>query len=419
MRKTAALRIAYMMQNVGVALTTDVGQAILIKHTIRGLKSLGHQMDAFWLQGREVCGLRDLDQPQTAWATAQGVTGIRPFHLIEGGIRRLQGQLNIPYLALFDSARFYNAARNALKSYNICHEYAGLMSVGAAYACRRLGIPYVLTADADLLLEREVVDDPLTGMQAAWAKWTAQQNYRLADRIICVSQPAKANLVKKWGVSADKIVVIPNGVDADRFDSRQYDQTAVRQQWQLGDSPIVMFVGGFQKWHGIDKLVQSFAQLLPNYPQVKLVLVGDGPAREEIDQLIVSLGIDHNVLITGRVKHEEVPQLLSVADIVTVPYPKLSQELWFSPLKLYEYMAAGKGIVASRAGQISDVISDEVNGLLIEPGDVAALTRSMSCLLKRPLLREQLGQAARRKAEREHSWQRQFARLESVYYDVL
>jgi glycosyltransferase involved in cell wall biosynthesis len=93
--------------------------------------------------------------------------------------------------------------------------------------------------------------------------------------------------------------------------------------------------------------------------------------------------------------------------------------LWFSPLKLYEYMAAGKAIVASRAGQIAEVIQDGHNGLLVESGDVAALAQALLKLLKDPVKRERLGQNAREQAIRHHSWERYIKRLEDIYRSVV
>ncbi|MAT99388.1 MAG: hypothetical protein CL608_19790 [Anaerolineaceae bacterium] len=408
------LRVAYVMQNVGVDLAAEVGQMMLIRQTIHGLEQRGHTVDLLNLQGRDVIAYPNLADLGQQRRVELGWSGKRPYQLIEGGLRRIHSMLKLPYLAGFDSRRFYEACVHALPSYQICHEYAGLLSVGAAYASRKTNTPFVLTVDADLLLEADVMGDPITGLRRKAAQWAANQSYQLADQIITVSDPTKANLVENWGVPAEKIKVIPNGVNVAHF-QQPVDTKQVRKELGLGEAPIVMFVGGFQRWHGLDKLLEALALVSKILPEVRLLLVGDGPARPFVEENIYRLNLEKQVTITGFLPHARIPQLLAIADVVTVPYPKLPQEMWFSPLKLYEYMAAGKAIVASSAGQIQNVIRHDENGLLVTPGDVADLAQACLHLLQNEADRRRLGANAQREAETEHAWARQIQRLEHVY----
>ena len=412
------LRVAYVMQNVGVDLAAEVGQMMLIRQTIQGLEQRGHTVDLLNLQGRDVIAYPNLADLAQRRRVDLGWSGKRPYQLIEGGLRRLQGTLKLPYLAGFDSRRFYEACVRTLPSYQICHEYAGLLSVGAAYASQKTNTPYVLTVDADLLLEADVMGDPITGIRRKAAQWAAGKSYELANQIITVSDPTKENLVGNWGVPAEKIKVIPNGVNVAHF-QQHIDTKQVRAELGLGEAPIVMFVGGFQRWHGLDKLLEALALVSKILPEVRLLLVGDGPARPFVEENIYRLNLEKSVTITGFLPHARIPQLLAVADVVTVPYPQLPQEMWFSPLKLYEYMAAGKAIVASSAGQIKNVIRHNENGLLVAPGDVADLAQACLHLLQNEAERKRLGTNARREAETEHTWARQIERLEQVYEAAL
>lgn len=408
------LRVAYVMQNVGVDLAAEVGQMMLIRQTIQGLEQHGHTVDLLNLQGREVVAYPDLADLTKQQRLPLGVSGKRPYQLIESGLRRLQRAVKLPYLAEFDSRRFFEAAVRALPGYHICHEYAGLLSVGAAYASKKVGVPYVLTVDADLLLEADVMGNPITGIRRKAAKWAAQKNYQLANQIVTVSAPTKENLVKNWRVEAKKITVIPNGVAVSLF-NQPIDTEQMRTELGVGDAPIIMFVGGFQQWHGLDKLLEAVAVIANILPEVRLLLVGDGPARPFVEENIRRLNLEKHVSITGFQPHARIPKLLAVADVVTVPYPKLPQEMWFSPLKLYEYMAAGKAIVASSAGQIKQVIRHNENGLLVAPGDVTELAEACLHLLQDKAAQLRLGANARLEAEREHAWSRQIERLEQVY----
>ncbi|MCA9897838.1 MAG: glycosyltransferase family 4 protein [Ardenticatenaceae bacterium] len=412
------LRVAYVMQNVGVDLAAEVGQMMLIRQTIQGLEQRGHTVDLLNLQGRDVVAYANLADLREQWRLALGWSGKRPYQLFEGALRRVHGALKLPYLAGFDSRRFYEACLRALPNYQICHEYAGLLSVGAAYASQKTNTPFVLTVDADLLLEADVMGNPITGTRRRAAQWAASKSYALADQIVTVSDPTRENLIENWGVPAEKIKVIPNGVNVAHF-QQPVDTAQVRAEFGVTDAPVIMFVGGFQMWHGLDKLLEAMALVINVLPEARLLLVGDGPARPFVEENIYRLNLEKQVTITGFLPHARIPQLLAVADVVTVPYPKLPQEMWFSPLKLYEYMAAGKAIVASSAGQIKNVIRHNENGLLVTPGVVADLADACLHLLQNQADRTRLGQAAQHEAETEHAWSRQIERLELVYEAAL
>jgi glycosyltransferase involved in cell wall biosynthesis len=413
------LRIAYAIQNVGgIDFHHDVGDTVPVKQSLMELTRVGHAINCLQLSGSVVRQLENVDAPDNYRIAPVGVSGTRLFKLVEGGVRYFQRKLHIPYFAFFDAFRFYEACLRALPSFDICHEHNGLFCVGAALACRRLKIPYVLTFSADPLFERALGGRPLRGLHRFVAARQARFTYKLARSIICVSEPAKDHMVKTWNVDPDKIVVMPNGVDLDRF-RPDYDSRRIRRELGLDDALVIAFVGGFQHWHGIERLVESFAHVLPEMPNARLLLVGDGRARPSIDRKISELGLGSNVIITGLIPQSRVPEILAAADIAVLPYPELPREMWFSPLKLYEYMAAGKAIVASDAGQISDVIKHNYNGLLVSPGDIAHLTEALVGLLKEPAERERLGCNARQQALEQHSWRRYVERLVQVYNDAL
>src|SRR5205807_10400464 len=119
--------------------------------------------------------------------------------------------------------------------------------------------------------------------------------------------------------------------------------------------------------------------MLPADSGVRFLLVGAGKFREEVELIVRSAGLDRQVIFTGHVEHERVPALLDACDILVSPHVPLEDgsEFFGSPTKLFEYMAMGKGIVASRLGQISDVLEDESTALLVEPGNAAELTEAI------------------------------------------
>jgi len=119
------------------------------------------------------------------------------------------------------------------------------------------------------------------------------------------------------------------------------------------------------------------------------------------------------------VPQAKIPEILSAVNVAVIPYPQLPKELWFSPLKLYEYMAAGKAIVASSSGQIAEVVQDGYNGLLVEPGNVNEFAQAITRLLKDPVELDWLGKNARQQAVEHHSWDGYIRRLEAVYQEAI
>ncbi|MBE2224177.1 MAG: glycosyltransferase family 4 protein, partial [Anaerolineae bacterium] len=244
-------------------------------------------------------------------------------------------------------------------------------------------------------------------------------NLHTADTIICVSDQLKNHLVSNWNVPAEKIVVFPNAVDTERFRPFPEKRDETRASLNVGEVPLIIFVGNFYEWHDIATLLDAFAQVIDTYPDVRLVLVGDGEQRPLMEQRVDQLGIRHAVQFTGYVLRTEIPALMSAADIAVAPYPQLDHELWLSPLKLYEYMASGTPVIASRTGQIMEVIEDGHNGLLVSPEDPTALAAALMRLLDDAELYAQLSQHVREDAVRKHSWQEYLNRLENLFQSVV
>ena len=413
------LHILYAIQNVGgIDFAQDIGDTVPVKQSLVGLQQAGHAVDCLQLDGNRVAVIKDVTHPEQQLTAPLGISGNQVFRSLEGGARRIQRVLNVPYYAFFDSFRFYEACCRFIRGYDLIHEHNGLFCLGAAWACTRRRIPYVLTFSADPILERDLVGKPLTGMHAWVARKEARFTYQAADKILCVSEPAKSHLIDTWGVEAAKIVVMPNGVDTQLFRPLENSQL-IRTQLGLDGQPVVSFVGSFQLWHGIDRLVESFACVLKEIPQARLLLVGDGPARPVVEDTITRLGLSSRVTIMGLVPQAKIPEILAAVDVAVIPYPRLPKDLWFSPLKLYEYMAAGKAIVASASGQIAEVVQDGYNGLLVKPGDVVETAQAITRLLRNPAELDWLGKNARRQAVERHSWNGYIRRLETIYREAI
>jgi glycosyltransferase involved in cell wall biosynthesis len=240
-------------------------------------------------------------------------------------------------------------------------------------------------------------------------------NLRAAARIFVVSDVERKNLEER-GVPAGKIVVNPNGVDAELF-RPGIGGAEVRRELGIGESEVVAgFVGTFGPWHGVVQLAEAIKLVPANVP-VRFVLVGSGSLHGEVERLSQAEVGSRRVIFTGAVTHERVPSLLDACDVLVSPHVPLADgsDFFGSPTKVFEYMAMGKGIVASRLGQIGEVLADGETALLVEPGNVPELARAIITLVESPDLRTRLGARAREVAVEKHTWTRNAARVLQAY----
>src|SRR3989442_93830 len=278
---------------------------------------------------------------------------------------------------------------------------AGCMTMRIAYVCADPGVPVFGRKGCSVH-----VQEMLRALQghAAGADRVAARAFRAASVLLAVSAEVAAWLERR-GVARGRVHVIPNGVDAERF--RPDVRPAAPGP---PGSFTVGFVGSMKPWHGLDVLVEAFARLHERAPDARLLLVGDGPARAAVCADLSAPGLNGVGHWTEAVAPREVPGLLTSVDVAVAPYPQATG-FYFSPLKVYEYLAAGRAVVASRVGQLETVIRHDVNGLLCPPGDAAALAAALERLRCEPALRARLGRAARATVVRKPTWDAVAARV--------
>ena len=243
-------------------------------------------------------------------------------------------------------------------------------------------------------------------------------NLDAAARIFVVSEVERRNLLRA-GFADEKIVVNPNGVDTATF-RPEIGGAAVRRELGVREDEVLAgFVGTFGPWHGVLTLAEAIT-LLPDDCRVRFLLVGAGRFRDEVERLVRAAGKAERVIFAGHVEHERVPALLDASDILLSPHVPLEDgsEFFGSPTKLFEYMAMGKGIIASRLGQIGEVLADEETALLVEPGNAGHLADAILRLSRSRELRESLGAAARRSAVERHTWKHNAGRVLDTYRNL-
>ena len=265
---------------------------------------------------------------------------------------------------------------------------------GPVLACRRAGIPLVLEVNSvyssmNLRRFEEVAFPQWLGRVERWI-------FHNVTKAIAVSRPLAAE-VRAVAPSAD-VVVMPNGVNPRRFQPSD-GADDMRRTLHLNGSVVIGFVGTLWKWHGLDVLLHALRDL--NRRNVHLLVVGDGQTRVDMERLAEQLGIRAQVTFTGQVPHDAVPRYVAAMDVTVLPAEHRAHA---SPMKIVEYMAMAKPVVAPRLPNIEDILTDGQEGLLFAPNDPAALRDALQRLILDPELRRTLGHRGRAKVDAELNW---------------
>lgn len=235
-------------------------------------------------------------------------------------------------------------------------------------------------------------------------------NLRAADLIFTVSEVQRRALIEV-GISAARVFANPNGVDPDEFHPG-CGGGEVREALAAADKILVGFLGTFGPWHGSQVLAEAVTKIEQD-SRCHFLFIGDGDERAKTEAIIAKSGKSRAATFTGRVTHARVPAYLDSCDILVSPHVAApdGSEFFGSPTKLFEYMAMARPVIASRLGQIADVMIDGKNGLLVEPGNASALAAAIKRLAGDEALRARLGGAARQAVINNYTWRHNAARV--------
>lgn len=393
-----AIKIGYLMQTGAPDMSTLSGPQLHVSATIKGLQRLGHQVRTVAIQNKQIVWSDDLRN----WRVPRfGLSHRRWFRLMERLIRRVQSEIRLPYLGFFESFRFADACYHLLQAYDVLYERHGWMGYGSVIAARWLGLPLVEELNGNIIKQIEIHGFQLSPIQWKLSQWLTYRTFFAADHIVVVSEALKNQLVTGLGMPEEKISVVLNGANVDLF-TQPHNEKQIRERYDIGSHTIVTFVGSFQPWHGVELLVSSFKKVQARFPESQLIIIGDGAGEKGAARQIDSLGLQANIKLLGRLPQDEVAAVLSISDVAVAPYPLENTEIVGTPLKLIEYMAAGKAIVASTA-PIHEVIADGITGLRVAPAKAEALAEAISRLLGDKDLRARLETNAWRQAQ-SYSW---------------
>ncbi|UVI35578.1 glycosyltransferase family 4 protein [Brevibacterium spongiae] len=378
------MRIAYVLLDPGIGVFGTKGASVHVQEVVRTFRALGHEVSVF-------CTRTDDDIP--ADLADLDVTRLE----VPRGLDR--GQREIALLRLSDMLADLVTETTAAsgQGFDLVYERYSLFSTAGARISDRLDVPLIMEVNAPLLEEQRTHRGLVHAEHAARA---TAASFAGADRIVCVSELV-ADWVRTDYPGLDDVSVVPNGVNTERITPRS-GHGRLGEGDRRAHGPVrIGFVGTLKPWHGTDRLIAACAGLVGDF---RVDIVGHGPEADALEEQVRALGLGGRVRFHGALGPESVPEALREFDIAVAPYP--AGENYFSPLKVYEYLAAGLPVVASRVGAIPGVLSGSGAAILTDPADTADLTRALQQLIDDAELRAEMGARARADALASHSWTR-------------
>jgi glycosyltransferase involved in cell wall biosynthesis len=393
------MRIAYLCSDPGVPVCGDKGASIHVRGLSRALQGLGHQVTVLAVRtggpapsGYEVPIVALEAEPPDDRLLSLLQTDPSAGKAVSRDVRSILAAVSLRHRAL--------PLLRSLEPDLVYERYALYGTAGVVVA-RELGVPLILEVNAPLSQEQQ----RHRGLAyRATAREIERVVLRSADHVVAVSS-ALADWLVAADVAPEGVTVLPNAVDPARFDPKRIERDAVRTRLGLEEEPVVGFLGTLKAWHDVATLVRAIGLLRRRTPSPRLLLVGDGPERERLEGLARSQGISEAVTFIGAVPHAAVAGYVGAFDVAVVPYGRACGR-YFSPLKLFEYLAAERPVVAADVGDIGHCVRDGETGLLYPAGDAEALAGAIDTLLDDRARASTLARAGREHVGAFHTWER-------------
>jgi len=302
-----------------------------------------------------------------------------------------------------DSLRTLTFCRKVVKEYkpDVIYERRYSAKIGATLS-QLMDIPLIIEINGLVEEEAEIqgTTEKKSLLNKKLKKKMRKRFFDQAKVIVAVTEGIKRELCKQYRIASKKIIVIHNGANTELF--RPLDQNECRKELELDlDKKYVCFVGKLVDWQGVDYLLNAVPLIIKEKSETRFMIVGDGESRSDLQSLANKLKIDDVVTFTGSVPYEDVPKYINASDICVVLKREITSG--YSSLKVYEYMACGKPIVASNAEGF-EILSENMIGINVNPQSEKDVTNAVIKLLKNPDLRNEMGLKGREVVVKEHSW---------------
>jgi glycosyltransferase involved in cell wall biosynthesis len=382
------MKILYFSPHPHINMSAPSGPGTHIREIIEGFEQQGHQVIRLIAGGEQpihqdhaiVFKKRQWKKliPSIIWETLRDVLMIRADLALQSQLYTL-AELEKPDLIYERS----------------CYGMGAGMRVA-----RSLGIRYIVEMNAPYPEEKAAMQG--SSLLGFLGQRHEKNQVSSAYRTIVVSSAMKNYLLRKTLVDSSRIVVVANAVNPKHIQPDPTRCVEIQSAFQLKKEHVVIgFVGSIFPYHGVDLLIEAFAHLEKYYPQIRLIIVGDGEVLPALRQRVEDLLLNNRIFFTGNVPHSEVYNYLQLMNITV-----MAKSNWYgSPVKIFEYGAMGKAIIAPKVIPVEDVMTHGEHGLLIE-GTRMELIKALTCMLDQPEQSYSMALAFQKKVMAEHTWQK-------------
>ncbi|MEZ5529327.1 MAG: glycosyltransferase, exosortase A system-associated [Porticoccaceae bacterium] len=299
---------------------------------------------------------------------------------------------------------------------DILHAHSpALNGLAALQASKKYRLPVVYECRA--FWEDAAVDHGTStefGLRYRLTRALESRVFRQAHAVTTICEGLRGDILQR-GLAADKVTVIPNAVDIEHFSVGASADLQLLESLNLSGKTVLGFIGSFYAYEGIPLLLEAMPLISSSCPDLRLLLVGGGPQDAVIKAKVAELGLEHQVVMTGRVPHADVQNYYNLVDIFV--YPRLPMRLTelVTPLKPLEAMAQGKLVLASDVGGHKELILHGENGYLFKAGSAEALAESVVQMLREQERWPAMRIRGREFVENERNWANSVARYQDVY----
>lgn len=388
------MRIAYLCADSHIPVFGSKGASIHVQEMVRAFVALGHEVTVFAVRRGAPAQALDAEIVEATPPTLAAQTSS-----LDDAARARDKELRA--MAVSDSIATQMQSHHRDRPFDFVYERYSLFSTAGVDASRVLGIPCIVEVNSPLVLEQQRYRSL---HHVARAQTVEAAVFSGAEVLVTVSAQVRDYVVSK-GAAPCATHVLPNAVDRGRFHPR-VSPTPIPA---AADRFVIGFTGSLKPWHGVDVLADAFRALCEFSSDYHLLVVGDGPLKSWLEGYASGARLREHITLMGWIANAQVPSVIGAMDAAVAPYPDID-DFYFSPLKLAEYMAVGKPVVASSIGQVAESIDDGITGLLVPPGDAYALAEALERVRHDIVLRNALGQAAAAAVE-ERTWERSAQRV--------
>ncbi len=370
------MRILYHHRTLG-----DGAEGIHVQSIVNQLKKQGHQVKVVSLVGEQTQFRSKQETQESNWDKVRNLIPKPVYELAEVAY-------NIKGRAMIQKAI------NEFKPDIVYDRYAHF-SFSALWAAKKNKIPLILEVNSPYSIQKRIWEKIYFPRLSEYGE---RKIFNAAPKVIVVSSPLK-EIVMSYGVPPERIMVLPNGTDPERFNP-QIDDIPLRKKLGIEGKLVLGFVGILRRWHNIDRLISILEEINLSKLNAVMLFLGDGPSYNELTEFNDQRGNQEYIRFLGRIPHNEIQSYIAMMDIAISPHATP----YSSPMKILEYMAMEKVVLAPDMPNIRDLIEHRKTGFLFEPDGREDLREKLLTLINDKKLRNDLGLAARQKVVREYTW---------------